>query len=415
MTLFFKKYPYQLLLIFVGIIWLLILCGLLDIHLQKIIFPDAGNYNESATNLYWHLRGHCYRPLLMASIYGFPLLFGASDTDLYGIATYINIVLWLILIVLMFEIIQHYVSKKIAFWLSLLFVFSVGITLFNFHLLAEIPFLFFLISSFYFLQKYSQTKVVKWLVIALSILVLSMLIKPGSKFFAILLLIYFSKILVLHYKQKVMIFLYVSILLCLTQAAGLKYQFGDFTISYIDNVTFHNYLFSKADCYRKGVEYTQIDNPRAEYLFTKKVHEQKKIAKEDILEQIQNNKINIVKAYFHNFTWNSLSGNIIINSYSNVLNDSNFPKIQSSLYWISKYQNRMMTVLGIVLSLFTLIKYYRKDVFLFFTALLVIYIIGISGISSDQGDRFHIITYPFTLVLLANYLKSKPFFAPLQK
>ncbi|WP_299518395.1 hypothetical protein, partial [uncultured Flavobacterium sp.] len=144
-------------------------------------------------------------------------------------------------------------------------------------------------------------------------------------------------------------------------------------------------------------------------------HEQKKIAKEDILEQIQNNKINIVKAYFHNFTWNSLSGNIIINSYSNVLNDSNFPKIQSSLYWISKYQNRMMTVLGIVLSLFTLIKYYRKDVFLFFTALLVIYIIGISGISSDQGDRFHIITYPFTLVLLANYLKSKPFFAPLQK
>ena len=75
----------------------------------------------------------------------------------------------------------------------------------------------------------------------------------------------------------------------------------------------------------------------------------------------------------------------------------------------------MMTIFGIVLSLLTLLKYYRKDFFLFFTALLVLYIIGISGISSDQGDRFHIITYPFTLILLANYLKTKPFFAPPQK
>ena len=415
MTLFLKKYQYQLLLMATGISSLLILCGLLDIHLQTIIFPDAGNYNESATNLYWFQRGHCYRPILMASIYGFPLLFGASDQDLYGIATYINILLWLFSIILLFEIIQYYVSKRIAFWLSFLFVFFIGITLFNFHLLAEIPFLFFLISSFYFLQKYSQTKVLKWLVIALSILVLSMLIKPGSKFFAILLLFYFSKILFLHFKQKVMLLLYASILLCFVQAAGLKYQFGDFTISYIDNVTFHNYLFSKADCYRKGIEYKQLDNPRAEYLFTKKVHEQKKIAKEDILEQIQNNKINLIKAYFHNFTWNSLSGNIVVKTYSNLSNSPSYSKIQHVLYWISKYQNRMMTIFGIVLSLLTLLKYYRKDFFLFFTALLVLYIIGISGISSDQGDRFHIITYPFTLILLANYLKTKPFFAPPQK
>ncbi|RAR49116.1 glycosyltransferase family 39 protein [Flavobacterium lacus] len=415
MTLFFKKYLYQLVLLFIGIIWLLILCGLLDIHLQTIIFPDAGNYNESATNLYWFQRGHTYRPILMAAIYGFPLLLGATDHFLYTFAIYVNILLWLSSIVLLFEIIQQYVSKKVAFSLSLLFVFSIGITLFNFHLLAEIPFLFFLLLSFYFLQKYSQTKVVKWLVIALSILVLSMLIKPGSKFFAILLLVYFSKTLFMQYKQKVMLLLYASIGLCIVQAAGLKYQFGDFTISYIDNVTFHNYLFSKADCYRKGIEYNQIGNPRAEYLFTKEAHEQKKIAGEDMLEQIQHNKINILIAYFHNFTWNSLSGNMVLKSYSNFSNSPSYSKIQSFLYWISKYQNRMMTSLGIALSLIFLLKNNRKDEFLFFTALLVVYIIGVSGISSDQGDRFHIITYPFTLVLLANYLKSKPFFAPLQK
>ena len=415
MKLFFKKYTYHFLLLFIGIVWLLILTVLLDIHLQTIIFPDAGNYGEAATNLYWFHRGHCYRPLLMAAIYGFPLLFGASGNDLYHIAIFINSIFWLSCILLLFEIVKEYVSKKIAFWLSLVFIFFVGNTLFNFHLLAETPFLFFLILGFYFLQKYAETKTFKWLVIALSILVLSMLIKPGSKFFAIILIIYFSKTLFMHYKQKVMILLYASITLCFVQAAGLKYQFGDFTISYIDNVTFHNYLFSKADCYRKGIEYKQIDNPRAEFLFTKKVHEQKKIAKEDILEQIHNNKINVLKAYLNNFTWNSLSGNIVVKSYSNFSNSSIYTKVQTVLYWISKYQNRLMTFLGLLLSLITLKNYHKKDIFLFFTALLIVYIIGISGISSDQGDRFHIITYPFTLILLANYLKSKPFFAPLQK
>ncbi|MBN8567677.1 MAG: hypothetical protein J0M25_13210, partial [Flavobacteriales bacterium] len=88
---------------------------------------------------------------------------------------------------------------------------------------------------------------------------------------------------------------------------------------------------------------------------------------------------------------------------------------QIVLYWISKYQNRCMTLLGILISLWTLLKVGRKDVMLLFTAILVLYIIGISGISSDQGDRFHLITYPFTLILIANYLKTKPFFVPPQK
>jgi hypothetical protein len=74
-----------------------------------------------------------------------------------------------------------------------------------------------------------------------------------------------------------------------------------------------------------------------------------------------------------------------------------------------------MTILGIVLSLIIIRKYYKKDIFLLFVAVFILYIIGISGISSNQGDRFHIITYPFTLILIANYLKSKPFFAPPQK
>lgn len=415
MTLFFQKYFYHFILVAIGLLWLAVLMGLLDISAQTLIYPDAGDYNLSATNFYLYFRGHCYRPMLMAAIYGFPLLFGASAFDLYGIAIYINVFLWLATILILFELLQTYVSKKIAFLISLCFVFFVSNALFNFHLLAETPFLFFLISGFYFIQKYTQTKVFKWLVFALSIIVLSMLIKPASKFFAILMLLYFAKTLFSQYKQKVMVFLYASLVLCFVQAAGLKHQFGDFTISYIDSVTFYNYLFSKADCYRKGVEYNQINNPRAEYLFTHKAHEQKQIANADIKEQLLNNKWNLIKAYSHNFMWNSVTGSICINGYSNVKRNPDFETNQTILSWISKYQNRLMTGLGIVLGLLSVWQYYRKDTFLLFAGLLILYIIGISGISSDQGDRFHLITYPFTLLLFAKYMSTKPFFAPLQK
>jgi hypothetical protein len=113
--------------------------------------------------------------------------------------------------------------------------------------------------------------------------------------------------------------------------------------------------------------------------------------------------------------WNSVTGSICINGYSNVKGNPNFETNQTILSWISKYQNRLITGLGIVLTLLSVWQYYRKDTFLLFAGLLILYIIGISGISSNQGDRFHLITYPFTLLLFAKYLSTKPFFAPLQK
>jgi hypothetical protein len=94
-----------------------------------------------------------------------------------------------------------------------------------------------------------------------------MLIKPGAKFFGIVMLLFFFKEILKNYKQKSMIFLYGSLLMIVIQVVGMKVQYGDFTISYIDGVTYHNYICSKAECYKNGKEYEQINNPRAEYLF----------------------------------------------------------------------------------------------------------------------------------------------------
>jgi len=405
----FLKYKYYFLLLFVAFTWLLLLDFLLQLKHQTIIFPDATTYNEAATNLFYHLRGHCYRPILKAVISGFPLVFGASATDLYTISIFTNIVFWLCSILIVFSLIKKYTSNKVAFYLAVVYILFIGIGIYNFQLLAEIPYLLSLLLFLFFLKKYNDTLCFKWLSIALSILILSMLIKPGSKFIAIIVLGYYIIPLILNFKTKAMLLIYASVLMCLLQGFGLKHQFGNFTISYIDSVTFHNYLFSKADCYRNNVEYTQINNPRANYFFSLEVKQQKEVANKDIKEQLFNNKINIGKAYLHNLFWNSATGTIIIPLYDNKLNKSNFETIKSSLYVISKYQNRIMTVLGLFLSMLAIILYYKKDSFIVIISLLTLYIIGISGISSNQGDRFHLITYPFTLILIGCIYKSKEF------
>lgn len=415
MTLFFKKYNHHIFLVAIGIAWLLILYVLLDVQAQTLLFPDATNYHESAMQLYGHFQVHHYRPMLMAFVYGFPLLFGVSETQLYTISISMNCLFWLSTILILFELVKNYCSIKIAFLLSVFFIFFVGNALMNFNFLAESFFLFTLVLSFYFLQKYSHAKIFKWLVLALSLMVLSMLIKPATKFFALFMLLYFGKTLFKNYQRKSIFLLYGSIALCLIQAGAIKKQFGDFTISYIDSVTFYNYLFSKADFYRKGIEFDQSNNPRADFLFNQTVHNQKRIANEDIKEQLLNNKMNLTKAYWHNFTWNTASGNMFPFNYTNVMKSKSFEQSQAVFFWISKYQNRIMTIVGILLGLFSLWYFYKKESTAFLAALFILYILGISGISSDQGDRFHLITYPFTLILIATVIKTKLFAARLQK
>ena len=216
-----------------------------------------------------------------------------------------------------------------------------------------------------------------------------------------------------------MFFLYGSVLMILIQVVGMRVQYGDFTISYIDGVTYHNYLCSKADCFKNGKEYSQMNNPRAEFLFSLDFTDQKKVALEDFKNQIKTNFPNLVKAYFSDVAENSKSGNSCIEDLKNYNNKVDFSFWKAFVFDITKWQNRLFTLLGIVLSGFFLFKGFKNEKAYFLVAFFITYIIVLSGISCGQGDRFHLVTFPFVILLLALFLsKSKkfiPFFEPLQK
>jgi hypothetical protein len=389
--------------------------------LQGVMHSDSYNYQEAAKNLYVYHTGHIYRPILMSLLNGFPYLFGSSDAFIFTFGFYINIFCWLASALLLFEILTDFLRPKVAFCFAVGFFFIVGNTAHVFHLLTETIYIFMIMLAFYFLLQYYKKQQFLWLSLSVSVFLLTMLIKPGSKFLAFGFLIYFISAFFKNYKSIAIRFLYGSLLLILVQCGGMKYQFGDFTISYIDAPTYYGYLGSKAKCIEQGREYRQLNNPRADYIFSNEAHRQKEIASEDFKDQLQNNTINLVKAYVSDVVENTVSGNSCIEECKNVkgVHQNFFDYSTHLLFDSTKWQNRFFTVLALLLAVFFLLRYYHRERLYFFLAFFITYIIVLSGISCGQGDRFHLVTFPFVLLLLAKFLYDrnwiKPFFAPLQK
>jgi hypothetical protein len=244
-----------------------------------------------------------------------------------------------------------------------------------------------------------------------------MLIKPSAKIIAIIVVLYFSRILIINFKRKAMLIIYFSLSLVLVQACGIKYQFGNFTISYIDVVTAHNYLFSKAKCIEKGEKFSQIINPRADYLFSNDMKTIIEIAKADRTEQLKNNKLNLFKAYFSNLWGNIFSGTFVVFDSKNILKTKYFISLKRCFYLISFAQNVFLTIIGLFLGVVGFVFYKNTSTFFLIASLCILYVVGTSGISGDQGDRFHIVIYPLVLILIAKFYQKliKPTSEPLHK
>ena len=414
-----KKYKYHFLIIFVGLCCLEVLNFLLQLDKQTLIYPDCSNYLESAQKMYLKFTGHYYRPMLMAFITGIPYLFGSSDAGIFQWSFVVNVFCWLGTSIVLFEILKNFVKERVAFWFAVLPFFILGSIILNYHLLTENIFVFFTMLAFYLLFQYYKTKKFWYLSLSLSLVLSSMLIKPGAKFFGIIMALFFVKEIFKNYKHKSMILLYGSLLMITIQLVGMKAQYSDFTISYIDGVTYHNYICSKAECFKNGKEYKQINNPRAEYLFSLDFTDQKKVAFEDLKRQIRTNSSNLVKAYFSDVIENSKTGNACIEDVKNYENKTDFSFWKKLIFSITKWQNRILTIIAVLLSPLFLYKKFRKERIYFFVALFIAYIIVLSGISCGQGDRFHLVTFPFVILLLAKFLSEtkrfRPFFERLQK
>jgi hypothetical protein len=234
-----------------------------------------------------------------------------------------------------------------------------------------------------------------------------MLIKPGAKLLAICIIAFFIKEIVKNYNKKAILFLYGSFFLVLIQCALLKKQYGDFTISYIDSVTYYNYLGSKAVCLSQGIKLNQLDNPRMDYIFTLSNSETKKVAFDDLINQISKNTFYLFYAYLSDVYDNSTAGNTALDYTINIKNTVYFEFSKAFLFTLSKFQNIFFTSTGFFLSIYFFITCFKKERYFSMISFFVLYTIVLSGISCSQGDRFHLPIFPFVLILILKFSIQK--------
>lgn len=410
MKLLLLKYKYQILISIIGLIWVMVFNFLIQMNSQGIIYPDSHSYQNSAEDLYFFYKGHYSRPLLMAFITGFPYLFDKNDTVIYSFSFYVNLLSWLTFLIVLYEILKDFLSCKLAFIYTVISVFFVANTAHIFHLQTESIFMLFIVVGFYFLMQYFKNKNFWCLSIALSLFILSMLLKPGSKFLALLFTAYFIRELIKNYKSKVTFFIYGSLFAVFVQCAGMKYQFENFTISYIDVITYYDYLGAKAKAFQIKENFNDIWLSRAEYIYSQEPVEMEIIAQNDLQEQLTNNKYNLIKAYVLNIFENATTGNICINDCKNKANTSYFNLSKSIISALAVWQNQLFSILAIIFATFYFFKSYKSKIFFSFISFFILYIIFTSGISCSEGDRFNAITFPFVMILIGKFLQEKNYF-----
>lgn len=410
-----KKYKFEIAIVIITLIIIEIVNYVFQLRNQNIIYPDSITYCEAAKNVYKYHSGHIYRPILLAAIQGLPYLFGYTDAHIFDFAFYLNLFSWLFTQILFYKILKNYFSAKSAFYITIILNVFVGILVNLFHLFSETVYVFFIVSALYFLVKYENQKNIKHLLYFVAILLLSMLVKPSSKLIGFAVLLYYTPTILKHCQYKATWTIYVSMVLIGFQLVVSKVNFGNYTLTYIDAVTYYNYLGTKATCFEKNIEFSQNNNKRADYIFSLENNppKMKQIATEDILHQIKFNIDNLIMAYFSNIYDNVKTGNNFFNDIKNIQNNKYFETLKNIAYLISKWENRIFSILAMFLG-----SYYiflnRKYKTLTFIGIYCVYTILISGVSCSQGDRFHLVIFPFVLILVAVFIKQK-FFAPLQK
>lgn len=404
---FWLKYNYQIILLFTGIIWIVFFSGILQLKDQAFIYPDADNYRESASFLYHNFQVHYYRPMGMALIFGIPYLFGGGDAAVYAFSFFVNIICWLGTALLLFYFLKKFISQDKAFWFTLLFYALLGPLCNVFHLLTETLYTFLIFCVIFLIDKYNATRLYKYLSLALGLLIFLILIKPGAKFLAIVLILFYSRTLLKNWYKASNAFICLPLLMIVFQCVKMKEQYGDYTISYIDGVTYYNYLGNTAMTLKTGETFKEGLKKRGDYIFSLPYTETKEVAANDFKDQLKNNKINLVRAYFSDIIYNSKMPSGYFDFCVNLKGKSYYEKTKSAMIVISKYQNRIFSVIGLILALYYFLRSFKKADICTLISFYILYTIAISGISSHEGDRFHIVFFPFVILLMGKLYADK--------
>lgn len=394
------SYKYESILLLIAISWSLFFSFVLQLKSEYTLQGDEGSYFNAAKKLYFDFTLDEGRPFVISAINGFPLLFGLSEKLLFNWIFIVNTISWFLTSILIYKITTDLSSKRKGFLLSVLFLFCIGNLAITFKFLSESIFILLLTFSFFLIHKFTKTRQHKYLTLTIALLILTTLVKPMAIGLVFIVVLAHIRILKKIIFTKFSFFIIISSAFVFFQMNTMKNKYGNYTISYIDSYTYYNYLGNRAYCLENNLEFHDAKGERFNHFITLSNFEQKKLANEDFKRQIVNNTSDFIKAYCVNFYINSTKGTAVVHGCENKNKSSYFYFFQYSFKAISKIQNILFSLLSVIVSIYFIITLKKKNVFSTILAFSSLYIIMISAISCNQGDRFHIVVYPLLLLQL---------------
>lgn len=391
-----------------------LLLGLSDCVFNELYISfDSYSYMEASNMLYNELKPHPTRPLTYAFILGLINFIWENPNNFQytSFSLFINLASWIGSIIILHKSLLLYFNKKAAFWLTLFSIVSLGSIAQNFLLLTESITTFILSLIAFYILKYSLFKKNKYLIISVSLLNFLVLIRPGFLYLAIiasLMLIVFA--IIKRQKWNVLIIAFVfSILLISFQYVLMYKTYDKATISFIDKITWYNYLGAESFANASNTPLPEVREVRETQLKNKTYKEMSKIASEDLIYQIKNNPTEIIQEALSNLVENSISGSHAITGTREIHKTSktNYSFIVDILFFISRVQNLFYISLLIISLVFLVKNLFRTNISIYFLFAIVSYIILTSSISFWQGDRFHIVTYQTILIIFVSLIKNK--------
>ena len=391
--------------------------------LPQFVDGDPPTYWEAAKLIYTEgSQPHPLRPFFYPFLIGLPSFLGIPPNNSFWLVLGFNFIFWLGTIVFIFKILKAHTTRKIAFIGAFIFVTNTSNIINSWSVLAESLFHFLIIGSVYFLLKYINNKTNTGHFIAfMTFFCLSFITRPTYSPLLFILIPLFIFALIKKYLSLIIGFISLIIFLLTIgfNAYKMHQTYGNWTLSYIGQCTIYPFFstYAHAASIDKSVEQTAKD---WFFEFPKRAHALPRdndsilwssvnsIVINDLQVLIKNNKIGLAIAFVRDLISNSVASNGDVLHLIDSKNQFYFNGLIKSIFIWGRVHNILNTIAALLIIplLFKRFNRYfwhnKHPIFwiLMVNITLSVFAILISTVSFTQGDRFHLVVLPMSLVSL---------------
>jgi hypothetical protein len=343
---------------------------------------------------------HPKRPLSYALVLASGLAVGVSHAGLIWYAYVLNILFWMMTAILLFRTLNIYLDRRTSIIGVVLFGLCVGnLANLNSALSESLTTMFFMLGIHFLCANEVKGRLSTGLTYVTGVLFIVATIRPGAWYLAILSLLILI-VLMLVTKQKIrsraLLFLSTGLLIVIVNMGLFKAQYGQTAISLIDKYTWYPYIGAQVDAEINGMELS--DTKAARHEFLKKAGPTEELVQEvkaDMKSGLSNNISVVIKMAFRNICENLTAQSSPITS---LIKLEGISTLRILLLKASGYQNLLLSLGGLLAALILLLRTRRFS--LLIILILIGYTVGTSGVSFWQGDRFHIVFYPLSILVI---------------